>query len=102
MGAHIFLDLFQDLKGVALFSGRRCSHRQRDACGDFVNLKICRLSPSEVLIGVGFAFRGAHRGRICVRVFIGVSTRACVGVYVIFPPSPNECNSGTMSCFSTS
>jgi hypothetical protein len=23
------------------------------------------------------SFRGAHRGRVCVRVFIGVSVRAC-------------------------
>jgi hypothetical protein len=30
-------------------SGRRRSR-------DFVNFKICRLSPSEVLIGVGFAY----------------------------------------------
>jgi hypothetical protein len=26
------------------------------ACGDFVNFKICRLSHSEVLIGVGFTY----------------------------------------------
>ena len=32
------------------FSVRRRSCRQRDACGDFVNLKICRPSPSKVLI----------------------------------------------------
>jgi hypothetical protein len=54
------------------------------------------LSHSKVLIGVGFDdeaslvtseisrsdgaqfFGGAHRGRVCVRVFIGVSVRACV------------------------
>jgi hypothetical protein len=35
------------------------------------------LSPSEVLIEVGFAYVYAHRGRVCVRVFIGVSVRAC-------------------------
>jgi hypothetical protein len=27
-----------------------------DACGDFINLKICPLSPSEMLIGIGCAF----------------------------------------------
>jgi len=48
-------------------SGRRRARRQRGACGDFVNFKICRLSPSK----------GDHRGRVCVRVFIGVSVRAC-------------------------
>jgi hypothetical protein len=26
------------------------------ACVDFVNLDICRLSPSKVLIGIGFAY----------------------------------------------
>ena len=47
-------------------SGRRRARRHRGACGDFVNFKICWLSPSKVLIGVGFAY-----------VFIGVSVRAC-------------------------
>ncbi|BAT16564.1 Os12g0256600, partial [Oryza sativa Japonica Group] len=37
------------------FSGRRRTRRQRGACGDFVNLKICRPSLPEVLIGVGCA-----------------------------------------------
>ncbi|EAZ16303.1 hypothetical protein OsJ_31763 [Oryza sativa Japonica Group] len=32
------------------FSDRRCTRRQRGACGDFVNLKICRPSLPEVLI----------------------------------------------------
>jgi hypothetical protein len=38
------------------FSDRRCPRRQRGACGDFVNLEIYWLSPSEVLIGVGFTY----------------------------------------------
>ena len=38
-------------------SGKRRSRRQRGANGDFGNLQMCRvLSPSEVLIGVGFAY----------------------------------------------
>ena len=40
-------------------SGRRRARRQRSACGDFENFKICWLSPSKVLIGVGW---------VCVRV----------------------------------
>ena len=28
---------------VVLFSGRQCSHRQRDACGDFANLESLRM-----------------------------------------------------------
>jgi hypothetical protein len=39
---------------------------------DFVNLKI-KLTQS---------FRGAHRGRVCVRVLIGVSARTCMSIYV--------------------
>jgi hypothetical protein len=31
---------------------------------------------SSNLSGAQF-FKGAHRGRVCVRVFIGVSVRAC-------------------------
>jgi len=59
-----------------------------------VNLEICRLSSSKVLVEVGFAylvgvgfaylpaqsFGSAHRDSVCVRVFIEVSVRACVGV----------------------
>jgi hypothetical protein len=43
---------------------------------DFVNLKI---KPVQ-------SFRGTHRGRVCVRVFIGVSTRTCMNIciYTIF------------------
>ena len=29
------------------------------------------------------SFGGAHRGRVCVRMFIGVSVHVCVGVCVI-------------------
>jgi hypothetical protein len=39
---------------------------------DFMNLKI---KPTQ-------SFRGAHRGRMCVRVFIGVSARTCMSIYV--------------------
>jgi hypothetical protein len=39
---------------------------------DFVNLKI-KLAQS---------FRGAHRGKVCVRVFIGVSARTCMSICV--------------------
>jgi hypothetical protein len=44
---------------------------------DFMNLKI---KPAQ-------SFEGAHRGRVCVRVFIGVSARACMNicVYTVFP-----------------
>jgi hypothetical protein len=39
---------------------------------DFVNLKI---KPAQ-------SFRGAHRGRMYVRVFIGVSARTCMSICV--------------------
>jgi hypothetical protein len=39
---------------------------------DFVNLKI-KSSQS---------FECAHRGRVCVRVFIGVNAHTCMGIYV--------------------
>jgi hypothetical protein len=39
---------------------------------DFVNLKI---KPVQ-------SFGGAHKGRICVRVFIGVSVRTCMSIRV--------------------
>jgi hypothetical protein len=43
---------------------------------DFVNLKI---KPTQ-------SFRGAHRGRVCVRVFIGVSAHTCISIciYTVF------------------
>jgi hypothetical protein len=37
---------------------------------DFVNLKI---KPAQ-------SFGGTHRGRVCVRVFIGVSARTCISI----------------------
>ena len=62
-------------------SGKRRFRRQRGANGDFGNLQICRvLSPSEVLI----------RGKVCVRVFIEVSVRACVSVCVVLCNSPKK------------
>jgi hypothetical protein len=39
---------------------------------DFVNLKI---KPTQ-------SFRCAHRGRMCVRVFIGVSAHTCMSIYI--------------------
>jgi hypothetical protein len=39
---------------------------------DFVNLKI---KPAQ-------SFGCAHKGRMCVRVFIGVSGRTCMSIYV--------------------
>jgi hypothetical protein len=39
---------------------------------DFVNL---RIKPTQ-------SFEGAHRGRVCVHVFIGVSARTCMSIYV--------------------
>jgi hypothetical protein len=39
---------------------------------DFVNLKI---KPVQ-------SFGGAHRGRVCVRVLIGVSARTCMSIRV--------------------
>jgi hypothetical protein len=55
------------------FSGRR---RPVDSeallVADFVNLKI---KPAQ-------SFGGAHRGRVCVHVFIGVSARTCMSICV--------------------
>jgi hypothetical protein len=39
---------------------------------DLVNLKI-KSTPS---------FRGAHKDKICVRVFIGVSAHTCMSIYI--------------------
>jgi hypothetical protein len=39
---------------------------------DFVNLKIKLVQ----------SFGGAHRGRMCVCVFIGVSARTCMGICI--------------------
>ena len=53
--SEVFLDLFQDLMALSS-SGRRRPRRRQGASGDFVNLEIYQLSPSEVLIGVGFVY----------------------------------------------
>jgi hypothetical protein len=39
---------------------------------DFMNLKI---NPTQ-------SFEGTHRDRVCIRVFIVVSTRTCMSIYV--------------------
>jgi hypothetical protein len=39
---------------------------------DFVNLKIKSVQ----------SFRGAHRGRMCVRVFIEISDYTCMSIYI--------------------
>jgi hypothetical protein len=39
---------------------------------DFVNLKI---KPAQ-------SFRGAHKGRVCVCVFIGVSAKMCMSICI--------------------
>ena len=60
------LDLFQDFRRCA-YSGRRRFRRRRGDYDDFVNSKmICRLSLSEVLIGV-----------VCARVY------ECLHVYCV-------------------
>jgi hypothetical protein len=57
-------------KDEIFFSGRRRSRRQRDDCGDFVNLKIRWISSSTQSLG------DTHRGRMYVRAFIRVSVCA--------------------------
>ena len=44
---------------------------ETDVCGDFVNLVICRLSPSDVLIGVGLR-TCVHRGEYACVVSVCV------------------------------
>jgi hypothetical protein len=39
---------------------------------DFMNFKI---KPAQ-------SFRGAHRGKVCIRVFIRVSAHMCMSIYV--------------------
>jgi hypothetical protein len=54
------------------FSGRRCPvDSETLLVTDFVNLKI-KLTQS---------FTGAHRDRMCMHVFIGVSARTCMNIY---------------------
>jgi hypothetical protein len=45
---------------------------------DFVNLKIKSAQ----------SFGDAHRGRVCVRVFIGVSAHMCMSIYVSQKQNP--------------
>jgi hypothetical protein len=47
---------------------------------NFMNLKI---KPAQ-------SFRGAHRGRVCVRVFIGVSARTCMNICTVFLKKKNK------------
>jgi hypothetical protein len=54
------------------FSGKRHPVDSETLLTDLVNLKI-KLAQS---------FGGAHRGRVCIRVFIGVSTYTCMSIYV--------------------
>jgi hypothetical protein len=51
---------------------------------DFVNLKI---KPAQ-------SFRCAHKGKMCVRIFIGVSARTCMRIYVctVFLKNLQSCN----------
>jgi hypothetical protein len=63
------LDLFQNFRRCA-FSGRRRSRRLRGAYGNFV--KSQDDMPAQ-------SFEGAHRGRVCVCAFIGVSV--CAYIY---------------------
>jgi hypothetical protein len=39
---------------------------------DFMNIKI---KPTQ-------SFRGAHRGKVCVYVFIGMSACTCINIYI--------------------
>jgi hypothetical protein len=55
-GCSHFFWIYSRIYRLYVFSGRRRPHRQRDACGDFINLMIGRLGPLDVLIGVGFAY----------------------------------------------
>jgi hypothetical protein len=68
------LTLWCLIKSGIFFSGRRCFRRQRDVCGDFVNLKTRRMkflgrSLSKVLIRVGCAC--VYRVE-CMCVFVNV------------------------------
>jgi hypothetical protein len=64
--------------GVAFTANYSFSWRRRPVDSEtllvthFMNLKI-KLTQS---------FEGAHKGRVCVHVFIGVSARTCMSIYV--------------------
>jgi hypothetical protein len=62
--SHLSLGFSQDLRRYTL-SGKRCFRRQRGANSDFEKLLSAQ------------SFGDAHRGRVCVRVFIGVSVCMC-------------------------
>jgi hypothetical protein len=51
MGVCIYLDYSKIIRRYS-FNDMWHARQQWGAYGDFVNLKICRISPSEVLIGV--------------------------------------------------
>lgn len=54
MSARIFWIYFS-INSVCAFNCRQRSHRQRDPCGDFVNLEM----PTQF-------YGGAHKGKDCV------------------------------------
>jgi hypothetical protein len=55
------------------FSERRRPRRQRDALGDRLHESQDQATQS---------FEGAHRGTVCVRIFIGVSVHTCMSTYI--------------------
>jgi hypothetical protein len=71
--AFVFTSIYSRIIRRYSFSGRWRARQLWDVCGDFVNLKICRLL-SEVLIWVGYAC--AHRDE-CVYVFVSVYAILC-------------------------
>jgi hypothetical protein len=85
--AHFFWIYSGIFRRYAL-SGKRRSRRRRGVSGDFSNLQTCRCLEASVVTSVisrsagALTFGGAHRSRVCVPIFIGVSVRvrceACV------------------------
>ena len=78
----------------------QCPHRQRGVCDDLVNLEICGLSPSEVLIGIGFVY--IHRGECACMLW--ASTLYCVIskkklVWLEFSSFTNELSLWIYACF---
>jgi hypothetical protein len=67
-----------------VLSGRRCAY------GDFVNFKICRLSPSKVLIGLGFAYVCLY-GWVYVRVVISKKKRQTGNLVAVSRGSNYSC-----------
>ena len=65
MGARIFLDLFQDLTALCF---------QWYVTSLLTAKRLWWIRKSQYLSAQYFG--GAHRGRVCVRVFIGVTVRA--------------------------